>query len=179
MLQGKHIRLRPIERADIPTFIKWINDADVIENLEIWNPMSHADEERWFENMLSTPLICHPLGIEVKTSSGWKLIGNVAFQQVDAHNQSAEIGIVIGEKSHWDKGFGSEAMRVMVKHGFDDAGLNRIFLRVFESNPRGIHCYENAGFVKEGTLRQAAWKNGKFLDIHVMSVLRCEWNYID
>lgn len=176
MLQSEHIRFRAIERADIPTFVAWLNDAEVIANLGVWLPMSHADEERWFENMLARPLETHPLGIEAKTKSGWKLIGNIAFDEVDAHNHSAEIGIVIGEKSYWDKGYGTEAMKLMVRYGFYDMGLNRIFLRVFDTNPRGIRCYEKAGFTREGTLRQSTWKNGKFLDVHIMSVLRSEWD---
>lgn len=175
MLLGERTRLRAIERADIPLFIAWLNDAEVIENLSIWNPLSMAEEEQWFERMLARPAETHPLGIEAKTRNGWKMIGNIAFHEVDWLNHSAEIGIVIGEKAYWNKGYGTDAMKVMTRHAFDDLGLNRVFLRVLESNPGGVHCYEKAGFVKEGTLRKAAWKNGKFLDMHLMSVLRSEW----
>jgi len=128
--------------------------------------MSQVDEERWFEQMIEKPLDVHPLAIEARTGKSWKLIGTIGFNQIDSHNRSAEIGIMIGEKDFWNKGYGSDAMRVMITHGFDDIGLNRVYLHVFECNPRGIRCYEKIGFVKEGTQRQSfleEWKSSMII----------------
>jgi RimJ/RimL family protein N-acetyltransferase len=88
---------------------------------------------------------------------------------------SAEIGIVIGEKDFWNKGFGTEAMRLMVDYGFSTLNLNRIHLHVYETNPRGIHCYEKVGFQQEGRLRQAHYLEGRYIDILAMSILNNDW----
>jgi len=85
------------------------------------------------------------------------------------------VGIAIGDKSFWNKGCGTEAMGLLLRHGFDTLNLNRVFLRVHEPNKRAIRAYEKAGFIKEGCLRQAVFKNGSYQDMFIMSVLRSEW----
>lgn len=84
-------------------------------------------------------------------------------------------GIVIGEKDCWGKGYGTEVTRLMVWHGFQNLNLNRIWLNVYDFNPRGIRAYEKAGFKKEGALRQAMYAEGKYHDTFVMGILREEW----
>jgi diamine N-acetyltransferase len=175
MIYGKRIRLRANEREDLPLFVKWLNDPIVRENILMRGPISMAAEEKWFESMLEKPEKERPLGIEARVGRGWRLIGNTSlfgFHEID-HN--AEIGILIGDRDYWDKGYGTEAMQLMAHHGFYDLGLHRIYLHVFETNPRGVRCYEKAGFVKEGVLRQDIWSHGRYLDVTVMSVLRTEW----
>jgi RimJ/RimL family protein N-acetyltransferase len=179
MIYGKRIRLRAIERTDLPVFVRWLNDPEVIENLLVYIPMSLAQEEGWFERTLTRPPEVQPLCIETKEKSNWKLIGNLSFMDINQLDRSTEIGILIGEKGYWDKGYGTEAMQVMVQYGFNELNLNRIWLRVYDQNKRGIRAYEKAGFIKEGTFRQGCWVHGKFMDVHFMSVLRSEWKQKD
>jgi RimJ/RimL family protein N-acetyltransferase len=108
-----------------------------------------------------------------------KLAGDISFLNFDQHERSAEVGIFIGEKEAWNKGYGTEAMQLMVNHGFADFNLNRIYLRVFEINPRGIHCYEKVGFQHEGRQRQAHYLDGKYIDVLMMSILKHEWKFRD
>jgi RimJ/RimL family protein N-acetyltransferase len=90
-------------------------------------------------------------------------------------NRSSEIGIIIGDKSAWNQGYGTESVRLLVKLGFETLNLNRIYLHVFETNPRAVKCYEKAGFVHEGRQRQGEWQDGRFIDVLVMSILQEEW----
>ena len=181
MIYGDRIRFRHAERSDIPTFAVWLNDPEVRQGISIYLPMSQAEEENWFENMLKRPPDERPLCIELRQPAvegqpeGWKLIGNCGFMDIDRRNRATEFGIMIGEKSHWNQGYGSEAVRLLLKLGFDTLNLNRIFLRVFETNPRAIRAYEKAGFTREGRQRQAEWQDGKYIDVLVMSILREEW----
>ena len=95
---------------------------------------------------------------------------------IDWRNRQAEVGISIGEERFWSQGYGRDAMVLMLRHGFLNLGLNRIYLRVvFETNPRAVHSYEKAGFVHEGRMRQAYYQDGKFIDDLLMSVLHSEW----
>lgn len=175
MIPGKRIRLRCIDRDDLPVFVRWFNDPEVRQFLSILLPLSQTQEERWFENMLQQPPETHPLMIEVNIAESWQAIGNTGFVQINWYNRDTEIGIVIGEKSFWNRGYGSEAMRLMLKHAFNTLNLNRVYLRVYETNLRGIRAYEKAGFIQEGRMRQALYREGKYFDILLMSILRSEW----
>ena len=168
--------MRAIERSDIPRFVRWLNDPDVTRFLLISSPLSSAMEENWFEEQLKVPPSeGQVLAIEVQAGEEWIHIGNTGLHNVDAINRNAEFGIFIGETGYHNKGLGTAATRLTLKHGFDNLNLNRIYLYVYENNPRAIKAYETAGFVREGMLRQAVFKNGRYLDLMVMSVLRSEW----
>ena len=181
MIFGERIRFRGVERDDIPTFVKWLNDPEVIQGILVHNPISQADEENWFERMITRPPDEHVFGIEARipgdkgNQETWKLIGTYAFDGIDWRTHSAEFGIMIGDKSYWNKGYGTEAVRLLCQHGFKTLNLNRIYLHVFETNPRAIRAYEKAGFVLEGTERQAEFKDGRFIDVLRMSLLRDEF----
>ena len=180
MISGKQVRLRAIEREDIPRFVRWMNDPEVIENLLANSPLSKAMEEKWFERQLETPPSAGQiLAIETKVGNEWVHIGNCGLHDIEPVNNAAEFGIVIGEKEYWNKGLGREAARLMLKHGFEDLNLNRIYLYVFATNPRGLKAYAAAGFVKEGTLREAVYKNGRYVDVHLMSVIHSEWKGLE
>lgn len=175
MIYGERLRLRATERDDLPRFVAWLNDPEVIQFLLINLPMSMADEEKWYDQMQAQHPAEHVLVIEIKDGEAWRPIGNTSFMGISWVNRSAEIGIVIGEKSLWNHGYGREVLSVMLKHGFETLNLNRIFLRVYENNLRGIRSYEHAGFKHEGRMRQDVYKAGRYYDVLLMSVLRDEW----
>lgn len=175
MIYSGRIRLRAPERSDIPRFVTWLNDPEVRAGLLVSLPLSTADEDGWFEAMLKRPLEEHPMTIEVRQGDDWLPVGNCGFHNVDWRCRAAEVGIFIGEKSLWNRGYGTEVIRLLLKHGFNTLNLNRIALDVYETNPRAIRSYEKAGFVHEGRRRQAMYKDGRYVDILQMSVLRSEW----
>lgn len=179
MIVGELIRLRAVSRKDLPDFVTWLNDSDVGENIAIYYPLSNEQEEKWFAEMQTHHVDEHPLAIEAKDQKKWKLIGNTGFLNIDQRARSAEIGIFIGDKQYWNKGYGTEAMRLMVNYGFQALNLNRIFLRVFETNLRGVRCYEKVGFKHEGRLRQAHFANGTYIDVLMMSILKGEWKEVN
>jgi RimJ/RimL family protein N-acetyltransferase len=175
MLYGKRIRLRGNERSDLPKFVEWLNNPDVRRYLSMSLPISQAAEEQWFENMLKRPSEEQSLGIEIKGGDGWRLIGNCGIFDINWRARSAEVGLFIGDKSCWNKGYGTEVMRLLLRHGFGTLNLNRIFLRVDAENLGGIRTYEKAGFVHEARLRESDFREGKYCDDLIMSVLRSEW----
>jgi RimJ/RimL family protein N-acetyltransferase len=176
MILGDQIRLRALRRDDLPLFVEWLNDPEVTQGIMLYLPFSDEDEEDWYEGMRKRPLEERPLVIEISTKDGWEPIGNCRLFNINWHIRDAEFGIVIGAKQHWNKGYGTEALKVFLRHGFETLNLNRIALRVFENNPRAIRSYEKAGLVHEGKLRQAHYQSGKYIDVLVMSILRSEWS---
>jgi len=176
MILGEKIRLRAIEKTDIPRFVRWMNDPEVTQFLLMSSPLSTSMEEKWFDEQLQRPP--HEgqvLAIEVQVGKDWIHIGNTGLHAVDPVNRTAEFGIVIGEKEYWNKGYGTQATRLTLQHGFEHLNLNRIYLEVFETNPRAMQTYLSAGFIREGVFRQAIFKNGRYIDAIFMSILQSEW----
>lgn len=103
------------------------------------------------------------------------LIGEVVLNNVDRMNKSASLRIAIWDPSERNKGYGSEAAALLIQHGFDKLGLNRIELAVYSFNPQARRVYEKLGFQVEGTKREALIWYGEVVDAHVMSLLRSEY----
>jgi diamine N-acetyltransferase len=175
LIFGGKVRLRAIERQDLPRFVEWLNDPEVIKGLLFHSPLSLAEEEGWFEAMLKRPPAEHPMGIEILEGNQWVMIGNCGIHNIDWRCRSADVGIFIGEKRQWNQGYGTLAMQLLLQHCFESLNLNRVALEVYEDNLRAIRSYEKAGFVQEGRKRQAMYKDGQYLDILMMSILRHEW----
>jgi diamine N-acetyltransferase len=176
IVYGERLRLRRVEREDVSKFHEWVNDPEVTEGLSLLFPMAFEDEDRWYQGTLGRDMQERPFAIEVRSGDGWQLIGNCSFFDIEREARSGEIGIMIGDKSMWNQGLGTEAMKLLLRIGFETLNLNRVFLRVYSDNLRAIRSYEKAGFVPEGTMRQAVYKKGRYGDIHIMSVLRSEWD---
>ena len=163
--------MRPLERADLPRAVTWFNRPEVRRNLlRLW-PMSIVEEEQWFDANSGN---AWPRIYAIITSEG-EHIGTVGVHDVDWRSRSAEIGIMIGEPAYWGQGYGTETLRALLRHLFDQMGLNRVMLSVFADNPRAIRCYEKCGFVLEGRLRQAIFRDGSYVDELVMAVLRADY----
>jgi UDP-4-amino-4,6-dideoxy-N-acetyl-beta-L-altrosamine N-acetyltransferase len=167
MLHGRITRLRRIEREDIPTFVRWFSDPEVREFLLLNRPISIAEEEQWFEAQLRS----HDSEVfAIETTDGVH-IGNTGLHDINWLHRNAELGIVIGEKQHWGKGYGSDATRVLLRFAFDEMNLHRIQLTVYEDNSRAIRAYEKCGFCQEGRLRDAIFRKGRYYDMLLMSIL--------
>ena len=118
MIYGDRIRFRRAEKDDLPLFMEWINDPEVIAGLTLYLPMGMWEEEEWFAGLAKRPQAERPLTVEIPDGDSWRAIGNVNVFNIDAVAHSAEVGIMLGDKSIWNQGYGTEAMRLLLKHGF-------------------------------------------------------------
>ena len=174
IIRGERVYLRASERSDVPTFVQWFNDAEVLRNLAMRSPMSQAAEEQWFDRMLAAQgTTDHHFVICLLADD--RPIGTIGLHAVDLRNGTAEFGIAIGEKGEWDKGYGTDATRAICDFGFGELRLERIGLEVYDDNARGRRAYEKAGFTLEATLRRSHFARGEHHDVRVMSLLRGEW----
>jgi RimJ/RimL family protein N-acetyltransferase len=174
MLAHGSIYLRPAERDDVPRFVAWFGDQRTTQNLAMRSPISLAYEEGWFERMLEAHgrdlwhfVIC--------LADGGRPIGTMGLHDLDIVNGSASLGISIGDPADTGHGHGTDALRALLAFGFGELRLERIWLDVYAYNERARHVYERVGFVLEGTLRRALFREGRFHDIDRMSILREEW----
>lgn len=170
---GEKVYLRAIEEEDVENFVTWLNDWDVRENLSMALPFNKIREKEWLEGLYKDDRNI-VFGIVLKGSD--RLIGNIGLHNISMINRHATLGIFIGDKTFWSKGFGTEAVKLVVNYGFEQLNLHRITLTVFDFNARATRAYEKAGFKKEGTYREHLFRNGKYCDVHFMGILRTEWN---
>jgi RimJ/RimL family protein N-acetyltransferase len=175
-LLGPNIYLRPLEPDDARTLVPWFNDPEVTRFLLRYQPMTLAEEVEWLRHagQSATDVV---LGIMTRADE--RLVGTTGLHNVDQRNRHAAIGISLGDKTAWGKGYGTEAMRLLVRHAFDTLNLNRVWLHVYEYNERAVRVYQKVGFRLEGRLRQDTFRDGKYWDTLVMGVLREEWEAVE
>jgi len=174
MLEGKLVRLRALDIDDLDREFTWVNDQEVTRFLSMRYPISRAQEERWIRD--------HPpsdfsngvfFAIEVKENGIH--IGNLNLMQANPEDRKAGLGIMIGDKEYWSNGYGSDAIVTLLRFGFGEMNLNRVWLHVFDFNERAQACYKKCGFVEEGRLREHYYSLGRYWDVIVMGALRDEF----
>jgi len=175
MLGGKKVKLAPLERKHIDHFLKWFNDPEITQYLTIYKPMTRDWEEEWFSNLKTREdSVYYSIQI-IDEEDQDKIIGNCAIQDINNKNRACSCGITIGEKNYQNKGYGTEAMEMLVEYGFNTLNMNRIELTVYEFNIRAYKLYQKVGFIEEGRKRQARYHNGRYHDEIIMAILRKDW----
>ena len=178
MILGQRIRLRPIEKDDLPRFVKWLADPEVRSYIDRHAPIGQVQEERWFDrNLISGDMQVWAIDAQPADMAvgPWVHIGSCGYRDIDWRSRAGEVGLLIGARDFWNQGYGTDAMQTLVAWGFYALNLNRVWLRVFSDNPRAIRCCEKVGFQEEGRLRQGNFYNGVYRDVVIMGVLREDW----
>lgn len=175
MIEGKLVNLRARETGDIERMTRWINDREVQHFHSARYPWSLAAEEAFMGPRIARPIAFGEVLFAIETKDGVH-IGSCGLHGASPEDRRAELGIMIGEKAYWSKGYGTDAVATMVRFAFGEMDLNRVELHVFDFNARGIAAYRKGGFVQEGRLRQHHYQDGAYHDVVVMAVLRDEWS---
>lgn len=174
MLKGEKVTLRPVRREDLPLLNQFNNDLEV----ELAGggdppmpqplPMLEAEyEQAWSKGGRDNA----SFAIE----ADGRLIGGCALFDFDHTAQVCQLGITIGDKSYWGKGYGREAAGLLVHYAFQYRNLHKVYLRVHGKNKRAIRAYQAVGFAEEGRLRDHVWSDGAYDDLVYMGILRAEW----
>jgi RimJ/RimL family protein N-acetyltransferase len=164
-LEGRLVRLRPVEEADLPRVNELFWEPDVTEQLQVVWPEPLSGTRQWWERRRAAG---EPY-LAIETLAG-EFVGVCDLGRVEGRARTAIMGIWIG-KSFWDKGFGTDAVRVLCRFAFREMNLQRIELGVLENNARGKQAYEKVGFKEEGRLRRALFVGGRHVDLIVMGLL--------
>lgn len=173
-MKGNKVFLRSIERCDIELAWKYMNNADTFYNLSVGIPfpMNYDNETDWYDSQRKQTGIYN---FAICDSSTGLYIGGCGINSLDLNNRKCTIGIFIGDDKYKGKGYGTEAMRLLIDFIFNQISVERIELRVFDFNERAIKSYKKNGFVEEGRLRRAIYRNGQFHDELIMSILKEEY----
>lgn len=173
ILKGEKIILRPIRLSDAGRFIKWFNDVQVSKFLVI-RKMTLKQERKWIREQKKDKT---KINFSIDTKEGMHIgsIGLVLRTAANRQSRNASFGIMIGDKKYWDKGYGSDASKILLDYGFKKLKLHRIELDVYEYNPRAIKVYKRLGFRLEGVKRELTFYKGKYYYALHMSILDWEW----
>jgi RimJ/RimL family protein N-acetyltransferase len=175
VIVGRKCRLRPLSRSDLIHSLKWRNDPAVRDAVLGYRfPVTEKMEEGWYDRVLADQGGKRAT-FAIEDLADGALVGLVHLFDIDWPCRLAHFGIVIGETDRQDRGIGSEATALMVAYGFETLNLERIELRVIDSNVRARHIYARLGFADEGRLRRAAFVAGATADVIVMGLLREEF----
>jgi RimJ/RimL family protein N-acetyltransferase len=172
MLTGDRVTLRAIRQSDYDRLAEFKNDleAEVLSGGEPPRPRPNQTVAEFFDGLVKDKETVN-FAIEADGS----IIGDIGLFHIDRISGSAEFGIGIGDRDYWGKGYGREAIGLLVDYGFRHQNLRRIWLETFSSNERAIRCYRAVGFVEEGRSRQHVWSDGQYVDLVHMGLLREEW----
>jgi RimJ/RimL family protein N-acetyltransferase len=175
MYTGEKVRLREYRQEDIPQALAYVNDPEVkrLLNPSIPYPLTLSDEEKWVAEQSANSQTTYSFAIE--TLADGKYIGGCGINSINWKNSTAEVGIFIGDKAFWNQGYGTDAMRVLLRFIFDQMNINKVKLNVFSFNLRALRMYQKCGFKEEGRLRQELFRDGKYHDIILMGLLREEY----
>ncbi|MFC4597849.1 GNAT family N-acetyltransferase [Cohnella hongkongensis] len=174
-LLGTSIMLREYRREDLPWIRQWVNDPDIVVHLSDIFLYPHAEQstESYVESMLEGR--SDSKGFVIADLATEAYIGQISLDAIDWKNRVGKIGIVIGSQEHMGRGFGTEAMKLLVDFAFREMNLNRLELEVYDFNERAIRSYLSCGFVQEGRLRERQYKKGRYWDVIQMGLLKSDW----
>jgi RimJ/RimL family protein N-acetyltransferase len=172
LLKSDRLMLRPMKREDIPRQHQFDQDLDLYGldcAVPRVSPLQTA--EAYFESRTNADPNWTPFAIE----ADGKYIGSCSLAGLQDRHGNLELGIGIGDREYWGRGYGREAIRLLLDFAFRYLGARRISLTTHARNERAIRCYLACGFVEDGRPRKATWIEGEYVDLVEMSMLREEW----
>lgn len=174
-LKGKIVNLC-VFRTDkdaVNKYIKWINDESILQWIGSNNKIYDYTEELEYATN-PNPKGTYRFNIVIKENNSYQLIGNCDIRVING-TRNGILGILIGDKNSRNKGYGTEAIKMLIKYGFEQLNLHRIGLTLNSDNKRALKCYEKAGMTVCGKERETQWYNGKWADTVHMDILEQEY----
>ena len=175
LLHGNLVRLTAEEPETLAKLeSRWSADSEYSRLLD-WDParrFSARNSQKWIEKQAESEFW---QAFSIRTLEGDRIIGGIALDGIRWVHGDTFVGIGLGEREFWGKGYGTDAMKVILRYAFCELNLQRVTLDVFEYNQRGVRSYEKAGFVHEGRGRGLILREGRRWDVLFMGILREEW----
>lgn len=170
-LIGTRVTLRPLTVDDIDLYFEYLQDPEGLRLTGTHRTFTRSDALEWLvrlptlEDRVDLAIVPHDVG---------HFVGEVVINSIDMPNHCASLRVGLGPDAHRGKGYGTEALHLLIAWAFEQLALNRIELEVYAFNARAIHVYEGLGFQHEGVRRQSLYQDGRFVDTHMMGLLRGE-----
>ncbi|MFB5763720.1 GNAT family N-acetyltransferase [Paenibacillus medicaginis] len=172
-MRGKTVYLRPVREEDMASFYEAVCDEEIRYMTGTKKTFTMEQLYEHFERITKDETR-HDFAICLVNDD--TIIGDLSILEIDADNRKAFFRIALHNKLYFNKGYGTEAVRLAMEFSFENLKLNRLQLEVFSHNVRGVKAYEKAGFKKEGILRQSLLYNNQYFDEIIMGMLKQDYN---
>ena len=173
MIRGEKIFLTELDFANSETIRGWLNDPEVYKYLMVGHtPISVDDERRYYEAQAAS---ADAQNFEIHVAEDGRYIGNVGIKDIHPVHRHAELGIAIGRKEDWGKGFGFDAIVTCLRYAFDTLGLHTVKIRAHAGHTRALALYRRVGFVEVGRERETVFQEGRFADYVVLDIVDREF----
>lgn len=170
-LVGNRIYLSPRSIEDAEKYTEWLNDFETTDYTgRSYQIMTIEAEKKYLEENKNDEVV-----FAIVENENDKLIGNIGIHRINNIKRTATLGIFIGDKEYRSKGYGTEAIRLILDYGFNYLNLNNINLSLMEFNERAYKCYQKSGFKEYGRRRRCEFVNGKYYDSINMDILAEEF----
>lgn len=169
---GERVKLRPMVREDLIYLQKWSDDVELRALTGEVSSMSKADCERFFEQVCAED---RREWFAVVTKIGNRVIGEAGLLRMDPVWRTTDVSVIIGEKEEWRKGYGREAILLLLNYAFRHLLFHRVAIGVISFNETALHFWEKLGFRREGVQRDGYYYDGKYHDFVMMSILEDEF----
>lgn len=175
MIEGEKVVLRPITKADASAeYLSWLNDDEVIKGLEtVKKPYTMAMLEDYIDGVLKNPAAHMFMIFDKKTN---KAIGTSKVHNINTAQGTCNLGMIIGDKSYWRGGYGSDALRTTIGYAFNTLGIRKICESVYSNNPAALLMDMKIGFVVEGVQKEQVLVDGKYIDKIIIALFARDWN---
>jgi diamine N-acetyltransferase len=171
-LSGALVALGPLRREMIDLWLRWFNDLEMLRTLGSVDAATREAEERFYALATSDGQVNFAI-FELASS---RPVGTCGLREVNQRQGTATFGISIGDRGAWNRGYGTEATRLLLDYAFHWLGLHNVLLSVFANNPRGVRAYEKAGFRVIGHRREAHKLGQQRMDEIFMDALASEFD---
>jgi diamine N-acetyltransferase len=171
-LGGDTLYLRPVEPEDITSIYRWANDPEIRGLTGEVLPMSMKHAADFLEKIHTDH---NRVWFSVVLKENNRLIGEAGLLRMFNPWKTTDLTLIIGEKDCWGKGYGTEAIKLLLDYAFGYLGFHRVAVGVVEFNTRALHFYQKVGFKKEGIQRDGCYYNHQFYDFVMMSILEDEF----
>ena len=174
LFQGSLVRIAALAEADAEVMVPWSEDT-VYLRLQDTNAARPQTAARIAADIKELAKDRNNLAYGIRTLVDDRLIGTAGLWEIEWSNATAWLSIGIGGQQDWGKGYGSDALRLILAYAFRELNLYRLTLTVLAYNDRAIHLYERAGFQREGVFREFGQRDGRRYDMYLYGLLRREW----
>lgn len=171
-LSGQRVYLRPLERDDLPLLHKWLNDPEIRGLIGEVLPTSQSGMAAYFDKVQADS---SRVWFVIVVRDGDRMIGEAGLLRMFPAWRTTDLSIIIGDKTAWGKGYGTEAIELLLDYAFGYLNVHRVAIGVVGTNERALRFYERVGFKKEGIQRDGYFCNHAYHDFVMMSILEDEY----
>ena len=166
-MNNKKLELKKITKNDLKIIVKWRNDPSIMKYNRQYILLNMDHEDKWFHSISQRDSKRKMFVFKY----GKDIIGVGGLINLDKKNRNADVAIILGETKMHGKGLGTQALELLVDFGFNKLKLHRIGAEIFEYNKISLKLFQKLNFNKEATLKDSLWRNGKWWNVHIFSII--------